>query len=122
MTIWEKAVVNMQKGTQKLTAAAGVFSERVKAEMAVDRLRIRIDEIQTRIDDLYRAIGRRVVDLKNKNEMPMASAELLMDEDITAAVNELAQQKKEIEELKNELKDEQEALKPAAKQTEETGI
>lgn len=120
MTIWEKAVVNMQKGTQKLTAAAGVFSERVKAEMAVVRLRIRIGEIQTRIDDLYRAIGRRVVDLKNKNEMPMASAELLMDEDLTAAVNELAQQKKEIEELKNELKDEQEALKPAAKQTEET--
>jgi len=120
MTIWEKAILNMQKGTQKITVAAAVFSERVKAELAIVRLRIRIDEIQTRIDVLYGAIGRKVVDLKNKNELPKTSQELLLDEEITAAMNELVQQKKEIEELKNDIKSEQDAFKPAPKQTEDT--
>jgi predicted nucleic acid-binding Zn-ribbon protein len=120
MTIWEKAILNMQKGTQKVAVMAAVFSERVKAELAIVRLRIRIDEIQTRIDVLYGAIGRKVVDLKNKSEMPKTSQELLLDEEITAAMNELVQQKKEIEELKNDIKSEQDAFKPAPKQTEDT--
>ncbi len=45
VTIWEKAVLNMQKGSRKIAAAAAVFSERVKAELTIVRLRIRIDEV-----------------------------------------------------------------------------
>jgi transcription initiation factor TFIIIB Brf1 subunit/transcription initiation factor TFIIB len=120
MTIWEKAILNMQKGTQKIADVAAVFSERVKAELVIVRLRIRIGEIQARINELYGTIGRKVVELKNKEEVPKTSEELLLDEEIAAAMNELVQQKKEIEELESDIKSEQDAFKPAPKQTEDT--
>ena len=120
MTIWEKAVVNVQKGLQKINTFSAFFSERIKAEIAIVRLRIRIDEIQTQIDELYRTIGRRVVDLKNRGEIPKASEQLLRDEDIVSSMNELVEQKKEIEDLLNEIKIEQEARKPAPKQKEDS--
>jgi len=120
MTIWEKAVVNVQKGLQKINTFSAFFSERMKAEIAIVRLRIRIDEIQTQIDELYRTIGRRVVDLKNRGEIPKASEQLLRDEDIVSSMNELVEQKKEIEDLLNEIKIEQEARKPAPKQKEDS--
>jgi seryl-tRNA synthetase len=120
MTIWEKAVVNVQKGLQKINTFSAFFSERMKAEIAIVRLRIRIDEIQTQIDELYRTIGRRVVDLKNRGEIPKASEQLLRDEDVVSSMNELVEQKKEIEDLLNEIKIEQEARKPAPKQKEDS--
>jgi len=120
MTIWEKAVVNVQKGLQKINTFSAFFSERMKAEIAIVRLRIRIDEIQTQIDELYRTIGRRVVDLKNRGEIPKASEQLLRDEDNVSSMNELVEQKKEIEDLLNEIKIEQEARKPAPKQKEDS--
>ncbi|HEX9019803.1 MAG TPA: hypothetical protein VF903_00930, partial [Nitrospirota bacterium] len=70
MTIWEKAVVNIQKGTQKVAAGAAMFSERVKAEVIIVRLKIRMDEVRDRINELYLVIGRTVVDLAKKNDMP----------------------------------------------------
>jgi hypothetical protein len=119
MTIWEKAVVNVQQGVQKVNAVAAVFSERVKAEIAIVRLRIRINEIQKRIDEHYQTIGHIIVDLKNRGEIPKTSEQLLKDEDIVAAMHELEEQKKEIEDLQNEIRIEQEALKPAPKQKED---
>jgi hypothetical protein len=120
MTIWEKAVVNVQQGVQKVNAVAAVFSERVKAEIAIVRLRIRINEIQKRIEELYQIIGRIIVDLKNRGEIPKTTEQLLKDEDIVVAMNELEDQKKEIEDLQTEIRIEQEALKPALKQKEDT--
>jgi transposase len=116
MTIWEKAIVNMQKGTQKITAFAEVFSERAKAELAIVRLRIRIEEMQAQIDVLYKTIGRKVVDLKNKGELPKTSEQLLHHDEIAAAMNELAQLKLEINDLLDEMKTEQEARKPVKNQ------
>jgi hypothetical protein len=44
---------------------------------------------------------------------------VLADEDIFNAVNEIAENKKEIDDLIDEMKIEQEALKPAPKQKED---
>jgi hypothetical protein len=122
MTIWEKTILNVQKGLQKLNIFAAFFSERMKAEIAIVRLRIRTNEIQTKIDDLYRTIGRKLVDLKNRGEMPKASEQLLKDEDIFSALNEIGEEKKELEELLDEIKIEQEALKPVPKQKEDSAV
>jgi seryl-tRNA synthetase len=122
MTIWETAVLNMQKGSRKVMAAAAVFSERVKAEIAIVRLRIRIDEVQARIDELYRTIGRTTVELRNKGLMPETAEQLFAVDEITAALNELATRKKEIEDLLFEIKHEQDAYKPAAKPTEDAAL
>jgi regulator of extracellular matrix RemA (YlzA/DUF370 family) len=73
MTIWEKAVLNIQKGSGKIMSAAAVFSERVKAELAIIRLRIQLDQVRARMDALYGRIGRTIVGLKRKDALPKTS-------------------------------------------------
>lgn len=120
MTIWEKAVLNMEKGTRKLAVAAAVFSEWAKAELAIVRLRIRIDEVRAGIDDLHRQIGRKVMDLKKQDELPKATEQLLKDEVIGFALTDLADREEELEGLMAELKNIRADFKTAAKQTEDT--
>jgi predicted nucleic acid-binding Zn-ribbon protein len=120
MTIWEKAVLNMQKGNRKIAAAAGTLSERVKVELALVRLRIRIDEEQARIDGLQRLIGRKVVDLKKQDALPKTTEQLLKADDIAAAMTELASREQEIEGLKTEMKSVQVDFKDTEKEAEDT--
>lgn len=120
MNIWEKSVVNMQKGAKKVAAAAAVFAERVRIELTLVRLRIRIDEVQARRDELYGTIGRKIVDLNKRDELPKTTELLLKDEDIVAAVVELADREQEIDELNNEIKNIQADFKTTAKHTEDT--
>ncbi len=122
MTIWEKSVVNMQKGVQKIVAFAAVFSERVKAEISIVRLRIKINDIQKDIARQYQVIGQKVVDLKNGGDIPKTTEQLLNDETISSALSELIEQKKEVEELLNEIRIEQEALAPVRKQKEDSSL
>lgn len=116
MTIWEKAILNMQKGAQKLAMTAATFSERVKAEINVARLRSRLDEVQSLIDGQYRVIGRRVVNLKNGDALPRATEQLVKDEEIAASMAEIEARKKDRDELYRDIENEQAAFKPASKQ------
>ena len=120
MAIWEKVVVNLEMGAKKIAATASIFAERVKAELSIVRLRIRLDEVQSRIDELHRIIGRRVVDLSSRSAIPKAGEQLLKDEDIAAALAELEARKKDLEELNAEIKSEQSAFKTEPEQKEET--
>lgn len=118
MTIWEKAVLNMQRGTQRITIAAAVFAERVQAELAIIRLRIRIEEVQDRINELYQDIGRRVVNITRGEALPKMCEELVQDEEIALAMNELTDRKQELVELHYEIKNKQVPIKPIPKRTE----
>jgi len=120
MTIWEKAVLNMQRGSQRISIAAVLLADRVRAEINIVRLRIRIDEVQQRIDTLYQAIGRKVVNLTRGDALPETTEQLVRDEEIAAAMTELADHKQEIEELRNMIVDEQASVKTARKQAEGT--
>ncbi len=120
MTIWEKAIQNMQKGNKKIAAAAGTLSERVKVELALVRLRIRIDEVQARIDGLHRSIGRRIVDLQKQETLPKATEQLLKDDEIVKAMDGLADREQEIGELKAEMQNVQVDFKATAKQAEDS--
>jgi hypothetical protein len=118
MTIWEKAVFNMQRGAQRLSATAVIISERLKAEITIARLRIRLDEVKSQVDEQYRIIGRRIVNLTNGAALPKTSEQLIKDEEIAAAVTEIEARKKELEDLYNEIANEQAAFKPATKHEE----
>ena len=122
MTIWEKAVLNMQRGVQRISMVASTFSERMKAEVAIVRLRIRIEEIQAQIDGLHRTIGLTIVDLIKSNEMPKSTEDLLKHENIAVSLIELAERKKELEDLNVEMKNEQDAFKPVTKLPEDTTL
>jgi hypothetical protein len=120
MTIWEKAVLNMQKGSRKIAAAAAVFSERVKAELAIIRLKIQIDQSRARMDTLYGRIGRTIVDLKRKGALPKTAEQLFKEDDIIAPMTELADGEREIEELKTQIKNISNDFTTVEKQTEDT--
>ena len=122
MTIWEKAILNMQKGVGKLSMLAATFSERVRAEINIARLRIRLDEVRGLIDEQYRAIGRRIVELKTADKLPRTAEELVSDELITAAAAELEARQRDLEDLQKEIESEQAAYKPAEKQKGGTGL
>ena len=119
MTIWEKAILNMHKGTQKLSVAAATFSERVKAEITIARLRIRLDDIQSRIDEQYRIIGRKVVGLKNRSELPKTAEQLMKDAEIAVALAEIEAREKDVEDLNAGIAQEQAAFKPEQKEDSE---
>jgi seryl-tRNA synthetase len=120
MTIWEKVVVNLEMGSRKIAATASIFAERVKAEITIVRLRIRLDEVQSRINELHRIIGRRVVDHSIRAAIPKAGDQLIKDEDIAAALAELEVRNKDLEELNAEIKSEKSAFKTEPEQKEET--
>ena len=120
MTIWEKAVLNLEKGSRKLAVAAATFSEWVKAELAVIRLRIRIDEAQAGIDGLHRQIGRKVTDLRKRDELPKTTEQLLKDEVVSIAMTEIADREQELEGLKKDITNIRTGYKTTVKQTEDT--
>ena len=109
----------MQKGSKKVAAAAATFAERVRAEVAIVRLKLRIDEVSSRIADLHRTVGRKLVDLQKKNALPKTTDQLLKDEDIVAAIVELADREQEIEELNKEIKSIQSDIKTTIRHTED---
>jgi alcohol dehydrogenase class IV len=119
MLIWEKAVLNIQKGARKVAAVAAVLSERVKTEINIARLRIKAEEVRSRIDELHRIIGRKVEMLKRGDAMPQTSEQLLKDEDIEASLTELGERKQEFEEVQKEMQREQEAFKSLTKHVED---
>ena len=122
MTIWEKAVLNMQRGSQRISIASALFADRVRVEIDVVRLRIRIDEVQERIDELYQAIGRKVVNLTRGEALPKTTEQLVQDEEIAAAMSELADRKQELEELHGKIASEQDSVKTVHKQAERTTV
>jgi predicted nucleic acid-binding Zn-ribbon protein len=120
MTIWEKAILNMQRGSRRISISAALFAERVRVEINIVRLRIRIDEVQERIDAQYQAIGRKVDNLTRGEALPKTTEQLVQDEEIAAAMIELTDRKQELEELRSKIVDEQASVKTVQKQAEGT--
>jgi hypothetical protein len=114
--IWEKVISNMQKGSDKLMAAAATFSERVKAELNIVRLRIRVDNVQESVNEQYRIIGHTLVELNNSGSLPKLAEHLLQDEKIAAPLIEIATLEKELDRLNDEIKNEASVFRPASKQ------
>ncbi len=120
MNIWETAVVNVQKGAKKVAAAAAIFSERVRVEIDIVRLQIRVNEVKARMDELHRTIGRKMVDLQKKGELPKATEQLLKDDDILSAIAELADREHELSDLNDEIKNGRAEIHAAAKHAEDS--
>jgi len=118
--IWEKVITNMQKGSDKLTAAAATFSERIQAELNIVRLRIRVDNVQDSVNEQYQLIGHTLVELNNSGSLPKLAEHLLQDEKIAAALIEIAALEKELDRLNDEMKSEASVFRPTSKQAEET--
>ncbi len=119
MTIWEKVIVNIERGAHRVSAGAALFSERVRAEIALARLRIRRDEVRTAINEQYGVIGRTLVELMQKDRLPHTTEQLLKEEQIVTAVAEINSRERDLADIQIEIANEQTLFKPE-KTKEET--
>jgi hypothetical protein len=120
MTIWEKMIVNMERGTKRIAVSAAFFSERVRAEIALVRLRIRLHDVQSLIREEEALIGRTIVSLRKEGKLPEDTDVLLRDEFIVTALSEIEAREKDLEEIRDEIAHEQTLFRAAEKGTEET--
>lgn len=122
MTIWEKVTVNLEKASKKVSVAAALFADRVKAEITLVRLRIRRDELQSQIDAQCRIIGSKVVALHKKGQLPRTTDQLMTEEEIVAAVTEIAARERELEDLAHEITSEEAAFKTGQQNKEDNTL
>lgn len=118
MTLFDRVLVNLHRGYEKTRRGAEIFSERAMVEINIVRFRIKMDSIQAEIDDLHRTIGKRMVELKDKEELPKSFDLFLKSDEIAHALEELDKMKKELDDVYAELSNEQAVLKPLPEEKE----
>ena len=120
MTVWEKTLVNLQKGYARLMSFAATFSDRVKAEITIVRLKIQIDGVQDKISEQQRFIGRRLLEMKEAETLPRTFDLFFKLDEIVSAVEKIERCQKDREILRDDLQHEAEVLKPAPTTHEES--
>ncbi len=119
MTVWEKVIVNLEKGAKKISAGAAVFSERIRAEISIARLRIRLDDLNSIIREQHAIIGRKIVELRNKDTLPESIELLLKEEEIAAALAEIVAREQDLNDIRAQIANEQAAFTVPEKDKEE---
>lgn len=118
MTFMDTVLRSMQKGYDRLQQGAALFSERVKFELDLVRVRVRIANMRERIDELHARIGRRAIALAQDNP-PKTFTAFMKDEEVAAAHQETERLSREIDELAAELAREGEEFAAVMKQAGE---
>src|SRR5512138_638491 len=103
MALWERTITNLQKGYDRLTSFAAVFSERLRAEVNIVRLRMQIEDVQRSIDEQHRLVGEKLVTMRDDGSLPPANEQFFRTEDVSASLEKLARLEKELENLADEL-------------------
>ena len=119
MTVWEKSLVNLQKGYTRLMSFAATFSDRLRAEINIVRLKMQIDSVQDRVNEQERFIGQRLLAMKDDETLPKTLDLFFKRDEIVSAVEKIERYQKEHEILLDDLQHEAEVLKPAAAKPEE---
>ncbi len=115
MSLWEKTLINLNKGFDKLSLFGATFSERIKAEISIIRLRLRIDDVQDAIREEHRDIGRKLMELKDDNALPASFEAFFRNDEVAASLNRIAEQERALDNLFDDLEAEADLLKQAPK-------
>ncbi len=110
MPLWDKTLINLQKGHDKLTSFAATFSERVKAEINVVRVRLQIDAVRENISEQHRVIGEKLLELQAENALPQTFELFFKNSEVVTALEKINQYERELENLKDELRSEARAV------------
>jgi PHP family Zn ribbon phosphoesterase len=96
----EKVRKSFQEGVKSVKWFAAFIAERTRAEASVARLLYESSKLENRLDDLYRDIGKRVQELKDKEDK-----EVLKDFIVLQTLNEIKKLKEDIEDYKKRAQD-----------------
>lgn len=113
MTVWEKTLINLQKGYVKLASFAATFSDRVKVEITMVRIRMQIDGIQAKVREQQQFIGQKLLEMKENDTLPSTFDLLFKNYEIASAMDKIGRYQKDREILLDDLRREAEVLKPA---------
>ena len=119
MTVWEKTLVNIQKGYTKLTVFASIFSERARAEINIVRIRMEIDSVQRSIAEQQQLIGKKLLDLKEGGDLPRTFELFFAGDEIASALEQIERLNRELEIHLDDLQNEAEVLKAAPARQDE---
>jgi hypothetical protein len=119
MTVWEKTLINIQKGYGKLMSFAANVSERAKAEINIIRLRMQIDDLRDTIGDYHRSIGKKLLERKDTDSLPKSFDLFFTSSEITADLEKIDRAQKDLEILLDDLRHESDALKAVSVPDEE---
>ncbi len=64
----DKVKKNLTTGLTRVKWIAGFVADRTKAETSVAKLLFESSKLENKIDELYRDVGKRVLELKDKSE------------------------------------------------------
>lgn len=87
---------SFNEGVKSIKWFAAFVSERTRLEASMARLLYESSKLENRLDELYRDIGRRVLELKDKE-----GQDVLKDFIILQEINEIKKLREEIEDYKS---------------------
>lgn len=96
----KRLIENFRKGIDRIKWFSNVFSERLKIEIAVIKLLHQSEEMEKKREEMYKAIGRRVYELKGHYDK-----NILRDKAVVETIGGIEKIIKDIEELKQKVSD-----------------
>ena len=119
VTVWEKTLVNLQKGYDRLMSFASTVSERVNAEVTIVRLQMQISDIRDKVREQHRIIGQKLLEMKDGGSLPPSFEQLFRTDEIASALEKIERAQRELEMLREDLRHATDGLKPAPSGGEE---
>ena len=119
MTVWEKTLINLQKGYGKLMSFAANASDRIKSEITIIRLRMQIDALRDTIGDHQRSVGRKLLEMKDNDSLPKSFDLFFSSGEMTGLLEKIDRAQKDLEILLDDLRHESDALKTVSVPDEE---
>jgi predicted RNase H-like nuclease (RuvC/YqgF family) len=96
----DKIRKNFNAGLSRIKWIATFIAERTKAETSVAKLLYESSKLENKIDDLYRDIGKRVMELKDKDDE--TERDVFKDFIIQQTIDEIKSLKETVEEYKTQ--------------------
>lgn len=119
MTVWEKTLINLQNGYERVMSFAATFSERVKAEITIVRLKMQVHDIREKVREQHGVIGRKLLEMNDSGTLPGSFDLFFKNAEVVSALEKIGRAQKDLEIILDDLRHETEALKPAPSGKEE---
>lgn len=110
MNLWETTLVNLQKGYDRMTLFAATFSDWVKAEINIVRLRMQIDEVRAAIRSEHASIGGKIVSMREEGTLPRSFDQFFKSDEIASSLDKLTIAERTLDDLIEDLGSEAHAL------------
>lgn len=112
----------MEKGYAKLSSFATNFSERVKSDIQIIRIRMQMDEARAKIAQQHEFIGGRLLEQSGGGTLPASFDLFFRQEDISAAMERISSYEKDLDGLEEELSLEAGAITKHARKAEDKTV